>query len=376
MKLRRYISLCFIMLAFIMQARTDIAVLNLDAGVGLDASEVEGLQGMLITELHNAGSFNIIERSRETDLWDELSRRSGSKLTAEEIKRIGTILSVDAIVVGVINYQVRERTAADVQTGMSKGEYNVDIRMISVKDGKTLASGGDVQKKGETTRSLMKRIARQLIGNYYNENDESEADNPIELYGYLTVFPKDLGMFTSNPKSFIDMINRQAQFGYNNWRLPDQDELALMMSNRIELGLKGSVKYATVGSDFLSGVDYGVRLVRSAVMTYKDVDEPASPYIKPESKDFGTIPMLKREVQTSFSIVNPTSSAIKIRSIKCNSSNVFIGSYNDVIMPGESVSVSVKILTNGRQGLNLQRAINILLDDDQSFKFVVKFNIQ
>ena len=51
------------------------------------------------------------------------------------------------------------------------------------------------------------------------------------LYGYLKIFPNELGSFQSEPTSVINQINSQAMYGYNNWRIPTNEELALMRAN-------------------------------------------------------------------------------------------------------------------------------------------------
>ena len=59
------------------------------------------------------------------------------------------------------------------------------------------------------------------------------------VYGYLKVFPHELGVFEAEPSSVIAQINRQAQHGYNNWRIPTNEELSLLRAN----GYLGSGQY-------------------------------------------------------------------------------------------------------------------------------------
>jgi hypothetical protein len=56
---------------------------------------------------------------------------------------------------------------------------------------------------------------------------------PYVLYGYLKIFPNDLGTFEAEPKTIIARLNQTKQYGYGTWRLPTNEELALMKANNV-----------------------------------------------------------------------------------------------------------------------------------------------
>ncbi len=56
---------------------------------------------------------------------------------------------------------------------------------------------------------------------------------PFVIYDYLKVFPNDLGTFDAEPKTIIARLNQNQQYGYGTWRLPTNEELALMKANNI-----------------------------------------------------------------------------------------------------------------------------------------------
>lgn len=61
----------------------------------------------------------------------------------------------------------------------------------------------------------------------------AQNNDVITLFGYLHVFPNDLGKFESEPKNIISNINENQTFGYCTWRIPTKEELSLLQSNNI-----------------------------------------------------------------------------------------------------------------------------------------------
>ncbi|MBR6017278.1 MAG: hypothetical protein IK073_01490 [Paludibacteraceae bacterium] len=70
---------------------------------------------------------------------------------------------------------------------------------------------------------------------------EQQRAEPIVLYGYLKVFPNDLGTFDAEPRTVIARLNEQQQYGYGTWRLPTNEELSLMRGSNVI----GSGEYMT-----------------------------------------------------------------------------------------------------------------------------------
>jgi hypothetical protein len=93
-------------------------------------------------------------------------------------------------------------------------------------------------------RPQPKRVARRLSA-------------PIQLLGYLWVYPEDLGNFKQQPMGVIESINAQNMYGRDNWRIPTPDELAVLENNADKVGLGDDIYLAT---DHSNGV---LRLVSS-----------------------------------------------------------------------------------------------------------------
>lgn len=219
--------------------RFRVAILDMRAGVNRTQSQVDGLVDMLSVELFNAGDFSMVERTQVDKVIQEQNFQK-SNLSADQRKRIGGLLNADAIITGTVNYIIRDKWLASDGSTMTSGEYNVDIRMIEVSTGEILASAGDEQGSS-TERELMRRIAKQLVRNYLgnrNVNAVSTEKKPYVLFGYLYVFPEDIAQNTTDyPYSLVEAINKNRTYGYNNWRLPTEDELAALKSNGKEIGL-------------------------------------------------------------------------------------------------------------------------------------------
>lgn len=222
-KLLLFSMMC--LMALTMQAQR-CAVLEFKAGVGISQSDVDGISAIFITYFRPAG-YTMVERTQIDKAIDEQGFQR-SRITENQMVRLGKILNVSKIVVGDINVVM--------------GQYNVDVRVINVESG-TIAATEGATFSGSSYRSSMQEMARKLaskiaitsggtVQSSTPASSTTRSRNRVEvLYGYLKIFPKEIGTFQSEPTSVIAQINRQAQHGYNNWRLPSNEELSLMKAN-------------------------------------------------------------------------------------------------------------------------------------------------
>ena len=183
----------------------------------------------------------MVERTQIDKVIDE-QHFQRSSLTQDQMVRIGQILNVSKIVVGDVNIVM--------------GQYNVDARVLNVETGTVAATEGATFATNSSYRSAMQGIAQKLASKIAispgpsvggSASKAAQQDSPsvkarssVEvLYGYLKIFPNELGEFSAEPSSIIKHINAQAQYGYNNWRIPTEEELSLLMANNY----LGSKKY-------------------------------------------------------------------------------------------------------------------------------------
>ncbi len=213
-----------------------IAVVDFNAGVGISQQDVDGIAAIFNTYF-SPGGYTLVERTTIDRVIDEQQFQRG-KITEQQMVRLGQILNVSKIVIGDVN--------------VVAGEYNIDVRVVNVESGTIAAKDGATWMQGSTYRTLMSELATRLANqiainpraSQSVSTETSATRNKVEvIYGYLKVFPNELGEFSSEPKTVIEQINKQAMHDYDTWRLPTTEELALLKAN----GLVGSGKYMRKG---------------------------------------------------------------------------------------------------------------------------------
>ena len=206
-----------------------VAVLDFNAGVGVSQGDVDGISAIFNTYFSPRG-YTLVERTQIDKAIDEQNFQRG-KFTESQMVRIGQILNVSNVVVGDIN--------------IVAGQYNVDVRVINVQSGTIQAAEGATWTSGTSYRNMMKGIAEKLankiainpvapsapIGGSNSSSTSRKRTSVETIYGYLKVFPEELGSFESVPNTVINQLNSQAVHGYNTWRVPTNEELSLMKAN-------------------------------------------------------------------------------------------------------------------------------------------------
>lgn len=94
-----------------------------------------------------------------------------------------------------------------------------------------------IQQNNQQTPSEKVVIKEKQVPVYIKEQP-AELTQPVLIYGYLHVYPVDLGEFQVQdyPYQVIQNINKVNAYGRNSWRLPTKEELSIMES--INGGLK------------------------------------------------------------------------------------------------------------------------------------------
>lgn len=351
-------------------AKLRIAILDIRPGVGQTVSQVDGLEDMLSTELFKSGYFTIIERSRV----DQVLRANdlyGKKLTSAQQKAMADKLQVDAVLIGTINYIISDvKTASDGSSKINVGEYDVDLRLVSVT-GEYLSSAA-VRAAGKTERETMDMAAREIVKNL----DPSVKGNKTVqvLYDYLYVFPEDLGAFSTEPSNIIDITNRNNSYGYSDWRLPTNEEVQIMEANATMLRLDNSREYASDRSYW--NKSYNVRLVRTKIVVQQRPVNRQRPYFEETSRDFGNIPILGGIAKKRFCLQNPSDRNVSIKNVTKTDSHITVEWDKNEIAPGEKGFIRVMYNPNGRQGVSFKSTLVVTLSDGQTIDLLVTGKVE
>ena len=262
-KLSRKVLWLIAMLVFTTSAFAQrVAVLNFNAGSGVTQMEVDGLSSIFNTYFSPKGA-EIVERTSVDKILQE-QKFQNSRFTNTDMVALGEMLNVSLIIVGDINVVMEQ--------------YNVDVRVVNVQTGTTVAKDGTSFSTGGSYRDMMKELGERLSksleleiekfqitsdrnsnGNNNDnngkasvlpknmttkiteDNSKRERTDVVVLEGFLKLYPEDLGEFSSEPSWLIKLINQQERYGYNSWRLPTQEELDFIRSN----GYLSGNKYMT-----------------------------------------------------------------------------------------------------------------------------------
>ncbi len=225
--MKKVFSLCLICFLAVSAMAQRAAVMEFKAGSGISQADVDGISGIFTTYFRPAG-YTMIERTQIDRIIEE-QRLQRSTLTESQMVRVGQLLNLSKIVIGDVNIVM--------------GQYNVDVRVINVESG-TIAATEGATFAGSSYREVMKNLAQKLAGQIaigagptINAQPTPSTPAPKKrtsvetVYGYLHVFPNELGVFQSHPNGVIANINNQGMHGYDEWRVPTNEELSLLRAN-------------------------------------------------------------------------------------------------------------------------------------------------
>lgn len=268
--MKKLFSVCLIFLLAVSAMAQRAAVMEFKAGVGISQADVDGISGIFTTYFRPAG-YTMIERTQIDRIIEE-QRMQRSAMTESQMVRVGQLLNLSKIVIGDVNVVM--------------GQYNVDVRVINVESG-TIAATEGASFADSSYREVMKNLAQKLAGQIAIGAGPTVGTQPTPsaptpktrtkvetVYGYLHVFPNELGVFQSVPTNVISNINNQGMHGYDEWRVPTNEELSLLRANGYLSGTQYMTKENASGMVLLVTTGKSVA-EKEALLKYVDLGLPS-----------------------------------------------------------------------------------------------------
>jgi len=230
--------------------QVQIAVFDFRAGQGVSQNDVAIMSATFRAHFVNQRMFTTVPQTFIDRVINEQGVQRTS-LTNQQMVNLGQALNVHKIVVGDVN--------------KVNGQFNIDARLIDVPTGTESAVESIQWAEGSSYRELIVDMATQLMSNL-NIEAIPISSTPIVLVtaagNTLRVFPVDIGSFQSVPTSIIAEINSNAQYGFNNWRIPTNQELTFMRAHNARVGLVSGAYIASGAGGSTTG---NLRLVTTGI---------------------------------------------------------------------------------------------------------------
>lgn len=206
------------------------AVLEFRGSASVSLADIDGISEMFMTYFRPSG-YTMVERAQIDKVISE-QQFQRSNITDNQAVQVGKILNASIVILGKIS-----------KLG---GQYQVDVRAVAVQSGHDIALEGATFSGDYRTnvRNLATKLAGKVAitsGGTVSAAPSQSRTEPYVIYGYLKVFPTDLGSFDAEPRMIITRLNQSQQYGYGTWRLPTNEELQLMRANNVV----GSGNYMT-----------------------------------------------------------------------------------------------------------------------------------
>ena len=119
---------------------------------------------------------------------------------------------------------------------------NLFISLITLTLISTYANAQTViiQNQNNQSNNQQERVIERVVEKpvYIEVERKTTNTGPFLLNGYLRVFPEDLGEFNEYPKTAIANINKNKAYGINTWRIPDEEEVRMLIQNAEKIGLR------------------------------------------------------------------------------------------------------------------------------------------
>lgn len=205
------------------QAKPVVVVAPFDTkGVAQDEAEV--ITELFTAEYANTGSASVVDRNSFDKIKTQLSFQSSDWSNADKVAQLGKALNANHVVVG--------------QLLKFRAQIAVTIKIIDVNTTTILASHTEKLKDIEDLLDKLPEICAELSGKVaggpikkYKIGDEGEGGGIVfyikGTYTYEVLFLGTTESYENAKKIARNYISR----GYNNWRLPDEEQMRYICYN-------------------------------------------------------------------------------------------------------------------------------------------------
>ena len=174
----------------------------------------------LTKAISNKQGYSAYDRVDLSSIMGEHNFQRTGFVNDETIKKLGEMAGADLVMIPEVAKN-------------DDGQIYVSVKMLDVTTAKTMFVDG--QSMGSSTTEVesgcLKLVTKILDDKQSSSNSMLIADSAVTLFGYLHIYPKDLGEFQSLPAQLLNAINKQGDYGFDSWRLPTEEELTIMRAS-------------------------------------------------------------------------------------------------------------------------------------------------
>lgn len=186
------------------------------------------LRTSLTAAINKKQGYTAMTRADISSILNEQAFQNSGLVDESTIKRLGAMTGASLILI----------TEAIKTDGGSK--IYVVVNLLDVETARVRMTENHTMLFNEI-ESGCEVLANKVLG----ISTASSSGKPVVLYGYLAVYPNDIGEFRSAPTAIINHFNTTKTHNDNGWRLPTDEELSVMRNMASQIPGFRNTRYMT-----------------------------------------------------------------------------------------------------------------------------------
>ena len=216
-----------------------LAVLAVESGSRLDRDAAALVTAAIRREIGASGQYQVLEENRMSSLGRNRSSKFLHCASKDCAVEAGKLVGAGAVIIGTLTrsgrayflklsrVDVETQTVAFIVEDKSTGETE-DLLQMSRTAAKRIMGNGQLVPQ----RAAGPRDERFVV------HEDAVFDNETKLTWMRTPDPGGKAMTWEEALDVVQRLNRMRSARYDNWRLPDKDELATLQSYANGQGVK------------------------------------------------------------------------------------------------------------------------------------------